>query len=309
MKHLFIVNPVAGKKKAAGMIPEIEKIMSARKEEFYIEQTRYAGHAAEIAEKYSGGGDFRIYSLGGDGTLNEVLNGIVNHRNNVAGSSAAGSSLAVIPAGSGNDFFRCVSDNSTAKILSRTINGFEKTIDIGKVNGKYFLNISSLGFDAEIAHSADRLKQIPFIPGGAAYVLSIFTTILKNRTYHLNISIDGESLSEKLLLAAVANGNFYGGGIIPAPEAKVDDGLFDICTVKSLSKPKILVLFPKYVKGKHGILKEVSFYKCRNIGFNCDEPFPLNIDGEVVTVSNVSFEIIPNKLKFVFPVPLSQFKE
>jgi YegS/Rv2252/BmrU family lipid kinase len=296
MKHLFIINPEAGKRKAKGMVPEIMRILDEKQEEYFIEYTEYHGHATEIAKKYAKTEDFRIYSLGGDGTLSEVLNGIVG----------SGSSLAVIPAGSGNDFFRSISDNNTTDILRRTINGSEKVIDIGKVNEKYFLNISSVGFDAEIGHNADALKQKPLIPSNAVYILSIFTTILKNRTYDLKISIDGKSFSEKLLLAAISNARYYGGGVLPSPEAKIDDGLFDICTVKSLSKLKILRLFPKYIKGAHGILEEVSFYKCKKLEISCNEPIPLNIDGEISAAFSAVFEIVPSALSFVFPAPFSR---
>ncbi len=293
MRHLFIINPAAGQKKAIGMVPEIERIMGYKCDEYSIEYTKGPGHATEIARRYVERDDFRVYSIGGDGTLSEVLNGLVG----------SNSSLSVIPAGSGNDFFRSISEKKTNNILQRTIDGSERPIDIGRVNNKYFLNISSIGFDAEVANSANTLKEKTFLSGSAAYLASVFITILKNRSYDVDITIDGKHLHENILLAAIANGRFYGGGILPAPEATIDDGLFDICTVSALSKSKIIWLLPKYIRGKHTDMKEVKFYKGREIAFHCNHSMLLNIDGEVESVFKVEFQIIPKALKFIFPVP------
>ena len=196
MKHLFIINPVAGKGKALEYIPEIKKIFSKRKNEVYfIETTERPGHATELVKSYVGKDTYRVYSIGGDGTLNEVLNGM-------AGSD---SSLAVVPAGSGNDFIKNLenySDLDTTKlaILESLIDGTEKPIDIGKVNNKYFINISSIGFDAEAAYHAAKFKKIPFFSGMMAYIFGALVSLIRFSRNILNITIDGKSIKDKILI-------------------------------------------------------------------------------------------------------------
>lgn len=292
MKHVFIINPIAGKGRTLKFIPQIEKAFSDKEEQSILEITKYPGHATDIAKKYSIEGGCRIYSVGGDGTLNEVLNGI-------AGSTC---SLAVIPGGSGNDFIRTICKNSDiSDIITRTIDGKEKPADIAKVNDRYFINIASVGFDAEVAYKANWFKKMPFLPGSLAYIMGIAAAFFKNDSNNLDINIDGMHIRIDSLLAAVANGRCYGGGIIPAPRAKIDDGKLDICVIDKVGKLRICMLLPKYMKGRHENIKEVSFYSGKRIEINCDKEIALNIDGEVSKTRKAVFEIIPKGINIVFP--------
>ena len=292
MKSLFILNPLAGKGAALKLLPEIKNCCDAGCHEYTIETTKYPGHATEIASYYSAMDDYRIYSVGGDGTLNEVLNGM-------AGS---GSSLAVIPVGCGNDFIRSITgEQNMNNIVARTIEGIEKSVDLAKANGKYFINISSMGFDGLVNYNTINIKKIPYISGSVAYILGILVTLIKYKNYNLKISIDNETIETKSLLVAVCNGKYYGGGIQPAPTASVDDGMFDICIVKDLNVFQILVLFPKYKKGKHTKLKEVRFYSGQEVIIKSDCPIAVNIDGEIGLVTEMVFELIPKGIKFVIP--------
>lgn len=292
MKHLFILNPAAGKGKTLKLIPAIEGYFSAFKGEYAIEITEYPGHATEIAARYSAKGEIRIYSVGGDGTLNEVLNGM-------AGSTAA---LGVIPAGSGNDFIKSVQhDIDTDDILSRTIEGDARSIDMARVNGKYFVNISSLGFDAQVAHMTLHFKKLPLISGKVAYTMGILTTILQRKSNLLEIKTNDNVIKADALLVAIGNGRYYGGGMMALPKADITDGLLDICLVNNVSMLKILRLFPLYMKGLHEKIKEVSFYKGRKLEIKSAEPIAINMDGEISVVSEAVFEIVPNALSFIFP--------
>jgi YegS/Rv2252/BmrU family lipid kinase len=292
MKHLFIINPFAGKGRTLKYIDEIKNAFREMKEEYFIEITKYPSHASLIAEEYSSKGDFRIYSVGGDGTLNEVLNGMAD----------SNSSLAIIPAGSGNDFIRSIyKRNHMRDILKSTINGTEKLIDIGMVNGRYFINISSVGIDAFIVVNSLRMKKLPFIPGKMAYILGIINALIRYSGSETEINFDGEIMKLKFLLLAVANGKYYGGGMLVTPQAQVDDGMFDICLVKDMSRLKILRVFPKLIKGVHGSLKEVSFRRCNKVIINSKDTIPMNVDGEIEHVNQIVFEIIPKKIKIVVP--------
>ncbi len=292
IKHIFIVNPAAGKGKGLKLIPEIRKILTEKKQEYGIEITERPGHAQELARIHGGKGESRIYSVGGDGTLNEVLNGMVG----------MDSSLAVIPCGSGNDFIRSLTSRwSIEDIVERTIDGSEKSIDVIKVNERYFINIASVGFDAEVVYNARKIKKIPGLPGSVAYILGILSTVFKYGGSHMHINIDGNRIDKKLLLTAVANGRYYGGGMLPVPAARIEDGLIDICTVDAISKVKILAFFPKLIKGTHGDMKEVSFYKGKRVEIASNHDMTINTDGEVIRGQEIVFEVIPKGVRIIVP--------
>lgn len=295
MKHLFIINPAAGKGKTLKLIPLIHKILKDKGEEYIIEITKGEGHATQIAREYCLKEDYIIYSVGGDGTLNEVLNGMID----------SGSSLAVVPAGSGNDFIKSIYNykkgESTENILINTLKGEEKFIDLCRFNDRYFINIASVGFDADVAYNAIKFKKLPFIGGTAAYILSILITVFKNKSYRLEIMIDDKKISEDTLFTAVANGRYYGGGVNITPKAEIDDGLFTICLVKKVAKLKILRLFPRVIKGTHADIEEVSFYEGKKVKIKSGVGLHFNIDGEISEGKYAEFEIIRKGIKVIIP--------
>lgn len=293
MKHIFIINPAAGKGKSLELIPFIEECFKGKNEEVFIEVTEYPGHATEIAGKYAGSEECRIYSVGGDGTVNEIVNGI-------AGTN---SSLGVIPTGSGNDFIRSYQSQADIKrMVHSTINGEKRSIDLAKVNDKYFVNISSIGFDANVVYNAMKFKKVPGVTGSMAYLFSIIYTVFKNKICKIRVEIDGEKFELNALLVAVANGKYYGGGIMPAPDAKLDDGLLDICMVSRVGRLKILSLFPQYMKGRHGRIKQVSFFKAKRVAIRSEDELCLNIDGEIVTACTINFEVFEKAISIIYPV-------
>lgn len=297
MKHIFIVNPAAGKGTALEFVPKIKEYFSQNEADYKIIYTEYAGHATEIAREYSSGAPARIYSVGGDGTVNEVVNGI-------AGTQSV---LGVIPAGSGNDFIRSIDNNLDAKkLLIDTIEGEARRIDLGRVNEKFFINISSIGFDAEVVYNAMKFKRIPLVPASLAYLFSIIYTCFKRKISEVSLNIDGQLYDKSLLLAAVANGRFYGGGMLPLPEAELSDGLFDICLVDKVSRRLIISFFPKYIKGTHGSMKQVKFMKAQNVHIKSNDMLCVNIDGEITTSKEVTFEILQGAIRVIYPASLGR---
>ena len=292
MKHIFIINPAAGKGKSLELIPYIKECFKDCEEDYIVRITEYPGHATELAKEYSGKGKCRIYSIGGDGTVNEIVNGM-------AGTDSA---LGIIPSGSGNDFFRSIhAGNDIKRILLDTVIGEERQVDLAKANDKYFINVASVGFDAEIVFNAQKFKKLPGISGSMAYVLSLLYTTVINKNNNIEIDIDGIRQKMSVLLAAIANGRYYGGGMMPAPDAKLNDGWLDICLIRVTPRWKIFALFPKFIKGLHGQLKEVSFYRGKSVTIQSEKYISLSTDGEVVTAKTIKFEILERAINVIFP--------
>ena len=293
MKHFFIVNPAAGKGKTVRIIPEIREFCESHGFSYEIEVTQYPGHATEIAKKQSSAQTLRIYSVGGDGTLNEVLNGM-------AGS---GSSLAVLPCGSGNDFVRSiVGEKIPDDIIPMTIEGTERLIDYAKANDKYFINIMSLGFDAQVAYQTVHFKKLPLISGKMAYILGILSTIINCRNEQMELKTDEDVLTGKCLLIAAGNGRYYGGGVHALPDALIDDSMFDICFVEAMTRLQILRLFPRYMKGLHRTIPGVHLLRSKKVEITLDKPIPFNRDGEIILADKAVLEIFHKSLPFVYPV-------
>lgn len=290
MSILFIVNPAAGKGKASELVPRIKKTCEENKIAYELRFTSAPGDGTSIAASASREGFERIVAVGGDGTVNEVLNGIV-------GTSSA---LGVIPGGSGNDFIRSINeDKEIEKIIYDNIYGRITKSDIGICNEKYFINVASSGFDAHVVIETINLKKI--FSGSFAYIAALIKTIFTYRGSKINIKIDDSEFNENTLLIAVANGRYYGGGMLPAPEAKINDGLFHICHIKQVGKLKMLALFPRFMKGKHGDIREVSMFTGRNIRIEADKELPVNVDGETFFSRQISFEIIPGGINIIVP--------
>lgn len=292
MKHIFIVNPAAGKGRPLKLIPVIRSHCMEQNCEHEIIITGYPGHATEIAAAKSAEERCRIYSVGGDGTLNEVLNGV----------AGTGSSLAVIPSGSGNDFIKSIVGKAVPEdIIPATIKGTEQLIDYGRVNDKYFINIASVGFDAKVAYQTELFKKLPMISGKTAYILGILNTIIIRSNEYIELKLDDRVVSGDTLLIAAGIGKYYGGGVKALPDAVIDDGLFDVCHVEGVPRLKILRLFPQYIKGLHGSIEGVHFYRSKKVEITAEKPIPLNRDGEIILAQKAVFEIFPKSLPFVVP--------
>lgn len=182
------------------------------------------------------------------------------------------------------------------------VNGSELTIDMGKMNDRFFINIASLGFDADVAHNCQKIKNLPLVSGLFAYTLSVFTTLISYRHHPVKITMDGATMEKDILLVAVANGKYYGGGMQPTPSAEIDDGFLDICLIEYVGRMKIMKFLPKFIKGNHAVLKEVSFHRCNNLSIFSKNRITMNIDGETgIIEGKVDFGIIPGGIKVVLP--------
>jgi len=295
MEHLFIVNPAAGKGNTLKIIPEIENLMKKLSLPYRIEITQAPGHASEIAAQYiKNNKTIRIYSVGGDGTMNEILQPMVG----------TGASLGVIPAGTGNDFLKCFCTKSDpVKLLPFIVHSDPIPVDVCRFNSRYFLNIASVGFDADVVAMTGHLKRLPLIKGKVAYIGGILMAVIGLKKIEADFVIDGAELHTKtMLLSAFANGRYYGGGMMPAPDAVPDDGLIDICIINDINRLKLLRFFPRLIKGTHTQMKEVLIKRCRSIEMKSPKPVHINMDGELFRFSEAKIEIFEKSLNFIKPL-------
>ncbi|MGL5152024.1 MAG: diacylglycerol/lipid kinase family protein [Clostridium sp.] len=293
MKHLFIINPVAGKGNALEYVDRIKNSFHGDESKYEIIMTRYVGHATEVVKERVKEDNYYVYSIGGDGTLNEVLNGIV-------GSESV---LAVIPSGSGNDFARTIYPQYFKELLlEKTINGEVIPIDIGLINNRYFINISSVGFDAVVVDNARKYKKKRCISGSSAYLLAVLKTLFTFNGMKIKFIVDNIEFERYMYLIAVANGKCYGGGLKIAPFAKVNDGVFDIYAIEKPKLLRLLRFLPRVLRGKDTKdVNEVHFVKTNKIIIKCDKDVIVNIDGELSYNRELSFEIIPNGVNLLVP--------
>ena len=292
MKHLFIVNPVAGKGRGIAYMETIKPLLEG-KVDYSIEITNKRGEATEIVKKYTAKERCIVYAVGGDGTINEVVNGLIG----------TNSCLAIIPAGSGNDFIRTVYPKTINEdFVQKLLEGKKEAIDLIKVNDRYFLNIASVGIDAEVAYHATTFKKVKYMRGNLIYIMSILKTLWSHKSNQLKIELDGEiNFDKKILLLAVANGKYYGGGIPIAPSASVNDAWAHVYMVKELKLRRILQLIPKLFKAKHEKESDVEVYKAHQIHIQSNEKFRVNIDGEIIETNEVEMEVVPKALEVIIP--------
>lgn len=309
---LIIVNP-----KSAGGSTELRWARTASDlaknfGAFEVEFTRRVGHAIEIARNAAGNGRRFIIACGGDGTINEIANGILESGEDVE--------LGILPSGTGGDFRRSLQiPDSGLEAAEYLREGFTKTIDVGKVTflnhegektSRYFLNVSSFGLSAAINERVKTKESLNWLPGGtfrgrAKFAISTLQEVLESEYTTVKVSIDGAE--EKMLNTTnfcVANARYFGGGMKIAPGAKLDDGFFDVVNIGDIKTAKILTNAYRLYSGSHLSLDEVKHKNARRIEVRAaDEKQMIFIetDGELPGRLPAAYEIVPLALKLRVP--------
>ena len=299
MKHFFIVNPAAGLVDSSSLITDTLARYKEKHPDFdyTIHLTTGHGDATIATSKYcsENDGPMRFYACGGDGTLNEVLNGL---------DLTKDVELTCFPCGSGNDFIKYFGDLADFKDLEKVINGKPKLIDLLKVNDKYSINITNFGMDASVCVVMDKLRRKKIIGGKHSYSNAVLYSILFKRNNRCEVILDGKQIHNgKMLLCAVANAKVYGGGYKCAPDAEIDDGVFQLCMIKALSLFKISKAVGAYKEGTHLENKTVRPYiiyeKGTEVQVKAPKGIALCLDGETSVVNEFNIKLLHNALKFV----------
>lgn len=308
MKTVFIINPKAGKEKDIKMLTrDIYDTADFLKADVECYVTKCQGDAVKFVKEYlKTNGCARFISCGGDGTLNEVLNGCIGE---------PGAQVGVMPMGTGNDFVRnfdsgCDFLNIAAQILGET----EKCDAIryqtsfnGEEKAGYCVNMFNIGFDCNVADTKGKIIEKSFIAGPLAYFAAIILMLIKKKGAKLKIELDGnEKYKGSLLLCSIANGSFCGGGIKSNPMAHLRDGLMDVNIIHNISRLNFISKLPFYMKGTHvklrGIERIIENHSCKKAALTpLDGSMRLCIDGEIIDASLCEFETEKNAFNLVIP--------
>lgn len=314
MRYIFFVNPVAGTgRDAEKLVEEIHVLMREMKQEFNYKVVITKGDDDGIvrARSYARdlqGEEAKFIVAGGDGSINEVLNGMFGYDN---------ISVGVIPIGTGNDVVRNFEGNVDFLSLKKQVTGSTKKIDVlkyeGVINGReqtrYCLNMFNIGFDCNVVELTNELKQKPLLSGSMAYLMAVIGMVIKKKGTSLTIKENGQVVREgDMLLCAVSNGSYCGGGIKSAPLAVMDDGEFDVNIINDVSRLTFARFFPGFRRGDHagnmpGIEKIIDMRRMKSIEilpYGSDE-ITICVDGEIQTTSGIKIEVCEKALNFIIP--------
>ncbi len=308
MKTVFILNPKAGKGKQKGKLEEILVKTIAQKElDAQVYVTAYPGDATRfVREHCQRHGAARFIACGGDGTLSEVLNGVIGFRD---------AEIGVLPVGSGNDFCRNFPHDTTfndvyLQAVSETV-ACDAIRYTTKVNGEtvtgYCANMSNIGFDCKVADTTNHLKEKTVFGGSFAYFLSILMNLIQKKVTFLTVTADGFlEHNGETLLTSVANGKYCGGGIMSNPMASLSDRRINFNVIRNISRLRFISLLVSYMKGTHmskkGIEKYILSKHCRTLTVTPKNgTMRLCIDGEILTAGETTFEIVPDAIRLVLP--------
>jgi len=303
MKYFVIANPASGRGKSAEKIPLIEETLRSYALDFQLVQTIEPGHAIKLAEQAAREGYDIVVAVGGDGTINEVLNGIMLSYPD----SSSRPALGIISIGTGNDLAYGLEQEQNIETACKLIaKSTRRKIDMGHIvtddlpEGRYFANGLGIGFDAAGGILAEKIK---WPRGFLAYLIAALQNIfLYYQAPTLQIIMDGETIEMPTLLISVMNGRRIGGGFMTAPEAFIDDGLFDLCIAEEVSRPRMLTLLPRFVQGTQFNEPEVQMKRTNKLQVNVLKgSMPIHTDGEIICSASkkATIEILPLSLEII----------
>lgn len=306
-RHRIIANPTAGRGAAEHAIPQVDQVLSGYGLDFDIVRTERPWHAAELAEEAAVMGYDVVVALGGDGTSNEVLNGLMQARR--GGGNAC--PMGVLCIGTGNDFAYGAGIPTDLEAGCKALaQGYRRTIDVGWVvgglypQGRYFGNGVGIGFDAAAGFEAAKMTRLR---GFLCYFVAALKTIfLYYKAPLVTIECGDRTVTQPALLVSIMNGRRMGGGFMMAPEGKPDDGLFDLCIAREVSRARIFALIPHFMRGTQATQEPIKTERARRVVVTAVEGvLPAHADGEMLCTEGrrLELELLPRQLEVVCRPP------
>ncbi len=300
MKHIFIINPAAGKE---NYYQTVETAL--KKSKISVDYELYETKAPEDATAYirsycTANPDERVrfYACGGDGTLNEVVNGVVGFEN---------ASVGCYPCGSGNDFVKYYGGKRVFYDLNTLLNAREEYIDLIRVGDRYAINAAHFGFDSCVADTMRKVRRKKLVGGKNAYTTGVVVGLFKAMKNKCTVIADGEVLNPKgtILLCTIANGQFVGGSFRCAPRSLDNDGLLEVCLVHPVSHITFMKLIKAYTNGRHldapNFKKYIEYRRAKRIEIEAPEGFIYSLDGELYSEDRFTAEVVHHAIRFAVP--------
>lgn len=294
-----IVNPVAANGAVGKRWPQVRDTLRAEGGQFDASLTEAPNHATELARDALSAGYRTIVAVGGDGTLNEVVNGLVND-----GTVDPMVNLGIIPGGTGSDLVRTLGFPHDYRVAcQRLLRGKPDCIDLGLITcvsegreiQRYFLNVAGLGFDGEVAERVNRSSKA--LGGTVPFLSSLFVKLLTYQNKTVEVTLDSQQhLQQKANSILVCNGRYAGGSMHIGPHAALDDGLFDVIIIGDTGKLELVANVPRIYRGTHLSHPKADEYRVREVRVKAREPMLLQADGEPIGEAPATFRIIPQAL-------------
>ena len=293
----LIVNPVAGAGRTAKKWPQIMARLQSIGLRFEHDLTEAPGHARELARSAADRGYELVVSVGGDGTINEVVNGLYDAGN------IADVMLGIIGTGTGHDYIRTIGIPWAYQEACQCLKSPKKfVVDVGVIEyfvdgqmvKRLFVNFAGLGFDAEIVKATT--QKYKALNSTASYLTGLFTALLFYKNKEVTLIVDGEVSERKVCTVLVSNGKYGGGGMLAAPDAELTDGLLDVLIIGDLSKPDLLWSLPRVYKGTHLTHPKVTMKRAKEIEIQSTEAVSLQVDGELLGELPARFYVLPAAL-------------
>jgi YegS/Rv2252/BmrU family lipid kinase len=302
-RYKIIANPVAGQGAGQRALPQVERLLTEYGLDFDLVRTERPWHAAELAAEAAMVGHRVLVAVGGDGTVNEVINGLMQAQQ--AGIDPV--ALGVLGAGRGNDFAHSVGVPPGLELACRVLaEDQRRTIDVGRVaggifpQGRFFGNCVGVGFDAIGTIEAAKL---PRLGGFMSFFVAVLKTIfLYYRAPLTTVEYDDQTLTQPSLMVSIMNGQRLGGGFIMAPDAEPDDGLFDLCIAREVSRSRIVRLIPHFLRGTQATQEPITTGRAARIAITAVEgSLPAQTDGEILCADgqHLEIELLPRRISVV----------
>jgi len=284
MKVALVVNPRAGRLRGAATGRQAARLMADDGWRVELIETKAPGEAGRLAREAAASGYELVVGVGGDGTLSELLNGLLG----------TGVPCGIIPCGTGNDFASFVGlSGNLGTAVRQLLDGSPRRIDMGRFVGssRYFINSVGVGFDARIAERINRRRRVT--SGLWAYLPTIFAELVRCAPLSATVEVDGQRYEDDWLLVVVANGYSYGAGFKIAPQARCDDGLLDVVLVGMRGRLAVLRALPRVRRGAHTSDPKVTMLRAQHVTIQTDQPSPALVDGDVRAQTPLEIEVAP----------------
>jgi len=285
----LICNPSAGGGRAARALPHAERALSELGVRFHTELTRSLEHGCELARTAAAAGEATV-TLSGDGLIGCVVGAL---------RDVPGAVLGILPGGRGNDTARMLGIPTGLEDACAVVaGGVQRELDVGDVEGRSFIGIASLGFDSDANRIAN---EAPSRLGRLVYVYGAMRALAAWRTARFELLVDGEPVTCTGYSVAACNSGYYGGGMLVAPDAALDDGLLDVVLIAEHSKRGFLLNLPRVFKGAHVRHPAVRVLRARELRVDADRPFTVYADGDPIGETPLTIRVIPHAVRVLVP--------